>query len=126
MLALDHAYADRPARALTDWRGNDVEERLKEQAGSPSWHLRHNALSVLRARRQASNDVVERVAILDVINAELCDDRRAALLVLETIGEGGDAIDAIEAMWDEKFTLSQNHCISPVAVERVLKKVKDR
>jgi hypothetical protein len=125
-LALDHAHADRAARTLSEWRGNDVVERLQDACSSPSWHLRHNAKKVLKARNQATNEVLERVAILDITSAELCDDRRAALLVLETIGAGGDAIDAIEAMWDEKFTLSQNHCMRQLEYERVLKKVKER
>lgn len=122
LLAMNHPFAKQPIAALVDWKSDLVTERLRALTEHKDRIMRHNALKVLEERGEADNDVVERVAILDVSTAPMCEDRRAGLYTLDAIGSSGEAVDAIDKMQHD-FSPKQNICMRPLEIERVRKKV---
>lgn len=115
LLALDHPLAKQPIEVLKEWQSEDVSKRLVQLTDDEGWHLRHNALKVLQARKETTAAIVERVAILDVAFGPDCDRRREGLHRLESLGEGDDAKDAIESLRDN---YKENFCIPLTELDR--------
>lgn len=111
LAALDHPFAQQPMEALEEWKSSLLPERLERLTRAESWHLRHNALKVLEARREASPEILAESAIVDVWKGPDCDRRRQGLGRLRQWGRGDDALDAVRGL-RERY--EENYCI-PVA-----------
>lgn len=111
LAALDHPFAQQPMEALGEWKSSLLPERLEPLTRAESWHLRHNALKVLEARREISPELLEESAVVDVWKGPDCDRRREGLGRLRKWGRSEDALDAVRSL-RERY--EENYCI-PVA-----------
>ena len=107
---LDSETPERAPELLQTWPDPTVQQRLVLRTAHPVERVRHNALTVLRERRELTNDDLERVAINDLGTSVLCSQRRAGLGILKEIGSSAAARLAIQ---DATFTKKgDNNCLA--------------
>jgi serine/threonine protein kinase len=86
----------------------DIDGDLRDQLSSATWWPRHHALSGLEARKKATDDDRQVVALQDV-TADDCGSRRFGLLLLKRSGKGDEAMAAIEKLGS---VMASNLCMA--------------
>lgn len=86
----------------------DIDGDLRDQLTSETWWPRHHALNGLEARKKATDDDRQVVALQDV-TADDCGSRRFGLLLLKRSGKGDEAMAAIEKLGS---VMASNLCMA--------------
>ncbi|MBI1947508.1 MAG: protein kinase [Deltaproteobacteria bacterium] len=118
---LDASQPDDELDLLVLWPENDIEEALAPMAMSVSPLVRQNAVGVLAERSALALVDLEAMATLDLYDARVCGERRAALTILRYAGKSTATLTAIDSVGRKA-----SDCFRPDELARAYKAVAAR
>lgn len=118
---LDASQPDEELDLLVLWPDDEIEDELAPLSLASSPWVRQNAVGVLAERSALVRADLEGMALLDLIDARACGQRRQALYLLRFAGKTPGALSAINNV-GRKFP----QCFSPDELGRAYKAVQAR
>lgn len=101
---LDASAPDEEIDLLVLWPDDDADDRLAELTLDPRPLVRMNAAAILVERGTAGRVEVEQTALLDLVQARSCGERRIALATLRAAGKSQSTLDVVDRVGRDNET----------------------